>query len=149
MQRKLQGLTGIVGAGAMLLLIAAGCSGGSSSSGSPTSPSAPSPAPAGSAVTIEIVGMKGNQSFSPATVNVSAGQQIVFHNADSTAHRIQQNSGAWDTGNLDPGASSAPITISGTSEQPFHCTYHPTMVGSINGSSTDTGGNPCQGVYCG
>lgn len=148
MQRQLRRLAGMIGVGSALLLLAAGCS-GSGSSSSPSSPTAPSGTPSGSAITIQIVGMNGNQSFSPDPVSVSAGQQIVFHNSDSITHRIVQDSGAWDTGNLAPGASSSPITISTTSEEPFHCTIHPSMVGSLNGTSTQTAGNPCQGAYCG
>lgn len=131
---------------ASALLLAAACSGSNSS---PSSPSpTPSPSPSGSAITINIVDDNGKMSFSPDTMSVSAGQQIVFHNQDSEAHHPVQDGGAWDAGNLAPGQTSSPITIKSTSAQPFHCTIHPDMVGALNGSVSDTPA-PCEGLYCG
>ena len=36
-----------------------------------------------------------------------------------------------DTGNLDPGAFSSPMSLAATG--PYHCTIHPVMVGTIKG----------------
>src|SRR5512146_2982825 len=97
------GLMAIVLAG---VLAQFGCGGSNSVSG-------PTPPPTtGSAadVTISIVGERGNQSFSPASATVTVGQTVAFKNNDSTTHRIRANSGAFDTGNLAPGATSGPIT---------------------------------------
>ncbi|MDE3156307.1 MAG: hypothetical protein KGN76_14490 [Acidobacteriota bacterium] len=147
MSIRFRPLIGAAALAAALPLLAWACSGSSYSSPSSPSPTPP-PSTGGAAITINVVGMNGNQSFAPDTTQVAAGQQIVFHNSDSITHRIVQDSGLWDTGNLAPGASSAPITINSTSEEPYHCSIHPSMVGSINGTST-TSTQPCQGPYCG
>jgi plastocyanin len=109
-----------------------------------SSPAAPVNPPGGgggsAAVTITIVGMNGGLSFSPNPASVAIGGTVAFRNADSTTHHIVQDGGAFDTGDLAPGATSAAITISSGSPFPYHCTIHPSMVGSINGSSSGPGG---------
>ncbi len=107
--------------------------------GSSSSPAAPMPPIGGggggsASVTVLIVGSAGSQAFTPNPVSVAAGQTVAFKNNDSTTHHIVQNGGAFDTGNLAPGATSAPIMIGNSSAMPFHCVIHPSMVGTINGS---------------
>ena len=104
----------------------AGCGGGYGSA----SPSGPSdtPPPAG-AVTINVVRENGNQSFSPNPATVPAGQTVVWHNIDTTTHRVVLNDGALDTGNLAPGAFSQPMTLAAPG--PYHCSIHPDMVGTL------------------
>lgn len=108
-----------------------------------SSPASPSPMPGGggggggggtAAVTISIVGMSGPQAFSPNPASVPVGQTVRFVNNDSTTHHIVQDGGAFDVGNLAPGASSAPVTITSAGSIPYHCTIHPDMVGSITGT---------------
>jgi plastocyanin len=138
----LAGIASLAVAGLAALLFA--CGGSSSSPGNPSSPSTNSMAP----MTITIVGIAGNQSFSPASPQVAAGQQVVFHNADTVNHHhIVQDAGGWDTGDLAPGQTSGPVTVSSTAAQTYHCVIHPTMVGGINGASTMN--PPCTGAYCG
>jgi plastocyanin len=124
------------------LLAAAGCGGGGGSSSSPTSPST---TPTTNAVTITIKSVSGTQSFDPNPAAVG-GQQVVFKNGDSIVHHVVLNDGTIDTGDLAPGATSAVFTmpVNGTN---YHCTLHPTMIGSVNPSS---GGAPpaCTGQYC-
>ena len=45
------------------------------------------------------------------------------------------DNGTWDSGDINPGASSKTISVTSTSALGFHCTIHPTMVGSINGAT--------------
>ncbi len=131
-----------VGVGAVVALAslyALACS----SSSSPTMPSVTGGGGGGSAaVTISIVGMNGSQSFSPNPASVPVGQTVRWVNNDpsSTTHHIVQDGGAFDTGDLAPGASSAAITINTASALPYHCSIHPSMVGAINGSSSPGGG---------
>ncbi len=122
------------------LLYQVGCGSSSSSPAAPTPPVGGGGG-GGGAVTITIVGMLGNQSFSPNPATVSAGQTVVWRNADSTTHHIVQDGGGFDTGNIPPGATSGPVTINTTSPISYHCSIHPSMVGGINGSS----GNPGPG----
>jgi len=80
-------------------------------------------------VTITIVGMAGSQSFSPSPATVRVGQGVVWHNADSIAHTATGS--GFDTGVIDPGGTSAPITFSATGSFPYQCTIHPTMTGIL------------------
>jgi plastocyanin len=93
-------------------------------------------------VTISIVGMAGSQSFSPNPATVPIGQTVAFKNTDAITHHIQQDNGAFDTGDLAPGATSAPIMIDTAGALPYHCVIHPSMVGSINGSASGPTGGP-------
>jgi plastocyanin len=124
-----------------------GCSGSGYGSGSstaamaPSAPSAPGTAPI---VTVNVVAIRGAQSFSPNPATLPAGVQVVWHNIDSTTHRVVLDNGAVDTGNLAPGASSQPMTI-GASGAPYHCAIHPEMIGSINQDTSQPA--PPAGAY--
>jgi plastocyanin len=107
------------------MFLAAGCGGYGASS-----PSGPSdPPPTASAITIDVVRENGNQSFSPNPAAVPTGQTVIWHNVDTTIHRVVLNDGKLDTGNLAPGAFSQPMTF-GT-PGPYHCSIHPDMVGTL------------------
>lgn len=93
---------------------------------------APTPTPAPAAMTIDINGMDGAQSFSPSPANVSVGQQVRWHNADSTTHTATQDGGGFDTGSIPPGATSAPITLGTPGTIRYHCAIHPSMVGTLS-----------------
>ena len=111
---------------AALTLGAAACSGGYGTS-SPTGPTN-TPPPAG-AITIDVVGINGAQSFSPNPATVPAGQVVVWHNIDRDTHRVVLNDRQLDTGNIAPGAFSQPMTLGAPG--PYHCSIHPEMVGTI------------------
>jgi plastocyanin len=96
--------------------------------GSPVPPTGPS-RPAADAITIDIVGINGAQSFSPNPATLPAGQVIVWHNADTTTHRVAFNDGELDTGNIAPGAFSTPMAP--LAAGPYHCSIHPEMVGTV------------------
>lgn len=115
-------------------LAAAGCGG--------SSPSAPAPA---AAATIDILGDRGPQSFSPNPASIAQGDTFVWRNTDGVVHHIVFNDGSLDSGNIAPGASSAPLRL-GADGANYHCTIHPTMVGSIRRSSGEP--PPCTGPYC-
>ena len=94
-------------------------------------PSAPSTSTTASVVTVNVVAIRGAQSFSPNPATLPAGVQVVWHNIDTITHRVVLDNGSVDTGNLAPGASSQPMTIN-PSGAPYHCSIHPEMIGSIN-----------------
>ena len=104
------------------------CACGSTSSSSPTSPSGTSAPPAGATI-INVVGENGAQSYSPNPATVPAGQMVVWHNVDTVTHRVVLNDGTLDTGNIAPGAFSAPMILRAVG--PYHCSIHPSMVGTI------------------
>ena len=113
---------------AALTLGVAAC--GGSGTPSPTAPDGASAPPAG-AVVIDIVGVNGAQSYAPNPATVTAGQTVVWHNVDTTTHRVVLDDRALDTGNIAPGRFSAPMVLPASG--PYHCTIHPSMVGTIAG----------------
>jgi plastocyanin len=112
---------------AAIILGVSACSGGYGGS-SPTTPSGSS-APPPDAIVITIVGINGAQSFSPNPATVPAGRTVVWHNVDTTTHHVVLNDGELDTGNIGPGAYSAPMGL--VAPGPYHCSIHPEMVGTV------------------
>jgi plastocyanin len=140
-------MRGLIMAGAIvgvsLGLLACGANGYSNASGTPTGPT---PGSTGGIVTINVVAINGAQSFSPNPETVPANQRVVWHNVDNVTHRVVLNDRSVDTGDLAPGASSAPMTIASAGGQ-YHCAIHPVMVGSLN-QDTAPSSSSCQGSYC-
>jgi plastocyanin len=122
---------------AVAVLAGWSCGGGSSPSTSP------SPTP--NALTILIVGERGQQSFSPNPAT-AGGQMVVFRNTDTVAHNVALNDGSVNWGTIQPGQTSPPfrMPVEGTN---YHCNLHVGMVGQVN---PEAGGPPptCQGTYC-
>ena len=81
---------------ATLTLGVAACGGDGYGDSSPSAPSN-TPPPAG-AIVINVVRENGDQSFSPNPATVPAGQTVVWHNIDTTTHRVVLNDGKLDTG---------------------------------------------------
>ncbi|HVO12668.1 MAG TPA: hypothetical protein VMX54_18125 [Vicinamibacteria bacterium] len=75
--------------------------------------------------------MNGSSSFSPNPAQVKVGQAVLWRNADSIAHTATEDGNAFDTGPIDPGGLSAPITLSSAGQVFYHCTLHPTMRGTL------------------
>lgn len=117
----------LLATGLALTLGVAACGSDGYGSSSPSGPGT-TPPPAG-AITINVVGINGNRSFSPNPATVPAGQTVVWHNIDTTTHRVVLNDDELDTGNLAPGAFSQPMTL--VAPAPYHCSIHPEMVGTL------------------
>jgi plastocyanin len=114
--------------GSMIVVVACSACGG----GSTSTPVAPTPTGTN---TINILGINGAQSFSPNPGAIGQGQTMVWQNKDpGNVHRIVADDGSFDAGTIMPGATSAPVPLR-TSAVSYHCTNHPTMVGSINMST--------------
>ncbi|MFI5182917.1 MAG: plastocyanin/azurin family copper-binding protein [Vicinamibacteria bacterium] len=108
---------------------------GGSGYSSPTSPSAPGPTPAPVAaadVTVLIVGMAGNSSFSPALATVKVGQTVAWKNNDGITHAIAQDSGSFSTSSISPGATSTPLQMTTAGALSYHCSIHPSMTGGLS-----------------
>lgn len=96
------------------------------------------PPPPAADVTITILGMNGSSSFSPNPASVPVGKTVAWRNADTgaygggTTHHIVADGGAFDTGSLAPGSVSQPIKMNTAGAFPYHCSIHPTMVGTVN-----------------
>jgi plastocyanin len=113
---------------AALTLALSGCSGSDGNSGNPASPSGNPTAPA-DAVVINVVAINGAQSFSPNPSSVPAGRTVVWHNVDTTVHRVVLDDRSVDTGNLAPGTFSSPMTLGAPGG--YRCSIHPEMVGTL------------------
>jgi len=124
-----------------------GCGGNGYSGGSGANPTSPTPSSPAGVVTINVVAINGAQSFSPNPATLPAGQLIVWHNVDTTTHRVVLNDGSVDTGNLAPGVASQPMTIGAAGGQ-YHCAIHPVMVGSVNQDTSSPTLPGCDGAYC-
>ena len=102
-------------------------------SNTPTASSSPSPstAPGNPAadVTITINGMSGTNSYSPNPAAVKVGQTVAWKNGDSIAHTA--TGASFDTGSIAPGATSKAITFSAAGNVDYHCSFHPSMVGTL------------------
>src|SRR5687768_15207254 len=113
-----------------LVLWAVSCGGGGGGgTNTPTSPSTNTPPPA--TATVNIVGLAGSGAFTPNPVQVPSGGTIQWRNSTADPHVLVMNDGR-PIGTLAPGGTIT--TTIGTGGN-FHCTTHPTMVGSINGAT--------------
>jgi len=77
------------------------------------------------------VGEVGSQAFTPNPVNAAVGSSVAFKNDDNTIHHIVLDNGT-DLGNVSPGQTTRSATVSSGAAIAFHCTIHPSMVGTIN-----------------
>jgi plastocyanin len=116
----------LAGAALVALILSVSCN---SSSSTPTTPTTPV---AAADVTITITGMNGASSFSPNPGTVKVGQTVAWRNSDSTSHTATSDTGAFNTGNIAPGRTSTPILMSTAGSLNYHCSIHPSMVGTLN-----------------
>lgn len=119
------------------------CGGGSS----PSAPTRGATSP-GDATPIAITGSSGPQSFDPNPAAIVAGRRVVWQNRDSVTHHIVQDgagdpgdpgyggagsaTGGFDAGETAPGATSAAFTTTTMGVIRYHCTIHPSMVGTLH-----------------
>jgi plastocyanin len=122
---------------------AASCGGGGSS---PTNPGSTTGGSTATVVTITIVGVNGKLSFSPNPAEVQPGQMVVFRNNDVVSHRVTLDDMSIDSGDIPPGTTSRQLPL-GAVNKSYHCSVHPSMVGSFNSAQTPDP-PPCTG-YCG
>ncbi len=122
-------------ASSLLFLLAsllAGCGGSSYSSSPTTTPTTTTPPAAAADMVLMIRGISGNMSFSANPATMKVGQTVSWQNADTTtAHTATADGGAFNTGSVSPGATSAPIKMSTAGTFPYHCGFHSTMVGTL------------------
>ncbi len=69
-------------------------------------------------------------AFVPASLDVAAGSTVTWSNDDPTAHTVTAEDGAFDSKQLDPGASFS-IVLDTVGSHVYHCEIHPTMVGTV------------------
>jgi len=59
------------------------------------------------------------------------GQKVIWRNADALPHTATANGGAFDTGIVTAGASSAAVAMGAAGTFPYHCSVHPSMTGTL------------------
>src|SRR5258708_6949903 len=103
---------------------------GSSTPAAPGNNPTPTPTSAPDVV-IMVTGISGGMSFSPASATMKVGQTVAWKNTDSATHRMVDNGGAFDSGSLAGGATSAAIKMTAAGTFPYHCSIHPSMTGTL------------------
>lgn len=69
--------------------------------------------------------------YSPNPIRITAGTTVTWSNGTSVAHTATADSGAWDTGSIATGATSAAIIFNTPGTFAYHCRFHADMHGSI------------------
>jgi plastocyanin len=76
--------------------------------------------------TVEISGF----AYLPATLEVTAGDTVVWINRDAVPHTATREGRGWDSGSIN--AEQEWRWIAGpTGTQPYFCTFHPVMRGEL------------------
>ncbi len=75
----------------------------------------------------------------PPTTNVNVGDSVTWNNTSGVTHTATADGGSFDTGNIADGASAS-VTFDTAGTFPYHCTIHPSMVGSIVVAAAGGGG---------
>ena len=69
-------------------------------------------------------------AFDPGTISVPVGATVTWTNTGSRPHTVTADDGSFDTGSIDPGASTT-LTLDTAGTFAFHCNFHPNMMGTI------------------
>ncbi len=83
--------------------------------------------PAPSSVTINIA----NFAFNPSTLTIRKGTRVTWTNSDTAPHTVTSDLGnLLRSSTLYPGQSFS-VTFANAGTTNYHCTFHPTMKGSV------------------
>jgi plastocyanin len=119
----------------ILAVLGPSCGGGGSTPAAPSNPTTTTttvpPATGTADLVISILGNQGGMSFSPAAATIRVGQTVAWRNNDTDVHTATDNGGRFNTGTVTRGATSAPIAMTAAGAFPYHCAFHPGMVGSL------------------
>ena len=79
-----------------------------------------------------------NMVFTPSTINVIVNATVTWTNKDGVAHTVTSNSDLFDSGSIpNNGIFSKTFTTVGTF--PYHCSFHPSMVGTVVVTASTSG----------
>ena len=71
-----------------------------------------------------------NMSFTPASITVTPGTTVTWNNIDNMTHTVTADDNSFDSGNIGAGSSFAKtFPVAGTFT--YHCTIHPSMIGTV------------------
>lgn len=69
-------------------------------------------------------------SYSPSSLDVTAGRAVRFVNNGSMKHTASADDGSWGTGTLNPGETFTRY-FDEEGDYDFHCAYHSNMTGTL------------------
>ena len=88
-------------------------------------------------IPVSIVGINGDNSYSPNPVKIQKGQTVTWYNGDAISHTVTSGiDGDTDAGKMFDSDAIIPnqhysITFDNTGDYQYYCIYHPSMVGEI------------------
>jgi plastocyanin len=82
-------------------------------------------------LTITITGINGSSSFSPNPATVTVGQTVAWRNSGGTTHTATADNGTAFNVSVNNGQTSAPDTMKTAGSFGYHCSIHPSMVGTL------------------
>ena len=86
----------------------------------------------GGTVTVEI----GEFVFDPTPIEVSVGDSVLWENTHNQPHTSSGNGDqTWDTANIQPGDTSAPVVFDQAGTFTYICGLHPFMEGTVEVSA--------------
>jgi plastocyanin len=91
--------------------------------GSDSEPAAAEPATGGAAA-VQV----GDNTFTPATIEVAVGETVTFENGGAIAHTVTGD--GFDSGSMAPGDTFA-FTAEKAGSVSYLCSFHPGMQGTI------------------
>jgi plastocyanin len=69
-------------------------------------------------------------AFTPASIEVEAGDTLVFINRDIAPHTATATNGSWTTRDIANGKNEA-VLVPANGEGAYFCKYHPVMKGRL------------------
>jgi aldose sugar dehydrogenase len=88
-------------------------------------------------VSAVILGIDGDDSYSPEPIEIEEGQTVTWYNGDSISHTVTSGQeGDPDEGSIFDSDAIIPnqsysLTFDNPGEFDYYCIYHPTMIGQI------------------
>jgi plastocyanin len=79
-----------------------------------------------------------NMSFGPSRVTVGVGETVTWRFQDAMAHTATSDNGFFNTGSASGGASRT-VRFGSAGTFPYHCIFHPMMVGRVGVPVSATG----------
>src|SRR4030042_2827791 len=102
----------------VIAILISGCTTTTTTRPAETTPVTTTPAPVSVAIK--------NSAFVPDIVEISKGTTVIWTNDDGVAHTVTSISGAFDSGNIDPGKTYS-YTFNQAGPFEYRCANHPSM----------------------
>ena len=120
----------------VVAFLLAACGGGTTTTPTPAATSQPTPTPTSTVVMVKIIEQSDKYAFSPATLSIKAGTQVVWTNTSDAAHTVTSDTAGvfGTTGNLNPNQTFM-FTFTTAGTFPYHCNIHPYMKATITVTS--------------